>query len=101
MLLSSNSSPGKNPLRTIGSKYPFIFRNGHVNYKEFPIAGLISYSMDDAMLFLNSTELEEAKILEPTYVRSKSGYLELTKNPVTDYKKSIHQDMHKVVEDGA
>lgn len=95
-----NSIP-EQKIETIGSKYPFIFRNGHVNYKEFPIAGLISYSMDDAMLFLNSTELEEAKILEPTYVRSKSGYLELTKNPVTDYKKSIHQDMHKVVEDGA
>lgn len=28
---------------TIGSKYPFIFRNGHVNYKEFPLSGLISY----------------------------------------------------------
>jgi hypothetical protein len=28
---------------TIGSKYPFIFRNGNVEYKEFPISGLISY----------------------------------------------------------
>jgi len=28
---------------TIGSKYPFFFRNGHVHYKEFPISGLISY----------------------------------------------------------
>jgi hypothetical protein len=28
---------------TIGSKHPFIFRNGNVSYKEFPIAGLISY----------------------------------------------------------
>jgi hypothetical protein len=27
---------------TIGSKYPFIFRNGNVYYKEFPISGLIS-----------------------------------------------------------
>lgn len=27
---------------TIGSKYPFIFRNGSVSYKEFPISGLIS-----------------------------------------------------------
>lgn len=26
---------------TIGSKYPFIFRNGSVSYKEFPISGLI------------------------------------------------------------
>lgn len=36
---------------TIGSKFPFIFRNGNVAYKEFPISGLISYHMDDANLF--------------------------------------------------
>ena len=29
-------------LDTIGSKYPFIFKNGIVDYKEFPISGLIS-----------------------------------------------------------
>ena len=38
---------------TIGSKYPFIFRNGIVNYKEFPIAGLITYLADNAELFVN------------------------------------------------
>lgn len=31
---------------TIGSKYPFFFRNGTVKYKEFPISGLISLLMD-------------------------------------------------------
>ena len=36
---------------TIGSKYPFIFKNGIVEYKEFPISGLISYFMDDEGLF--------------------------------------------------
>lgn len=36
---------------TIGSKYPFIFRNGAVDYKEFPISGLLSYEMDDEGLF--------------------------------------------------
>jgi hypothetical protein len=30
-------------VNTIGSKFPFIFRNGNVEYKEFPISGLISY----------------------------------------------------------
>ena len=38
---------------TIGSKHPFIFRNGNVYYKEFPISGLISYSMDNNHLFLS------------------------------------------------
>lgn len=38
---------------TIGSRYPFIFRNGNVAYKEFPISGLISYLTDENSLFLN------------------------------------------------
>lgn len=38
---------------TIGSKYPFIFRNGAVEYKEFPINGLISYMMDNDEFFLS------------------------------------------------
>lgn len=31
---------------TIGSQYPFFFRNGTVKYKEFPLSGLISLLMD-------------------------------------------------------
>lgn len=42
---------------TIGSKYPFIFRNGNVNYKEFPIGGKISYLMDKDFLFMNNKDL--------------------------------------------
>ena len=38
---------------TIGSRYPIIFRNGIVDYKEFPISGLISYYMDNNELFVN------------------------------------------------
>ena len=44
---------------TIGSKYPFIFRNGSVNYKEFPISGLISYLSDDNALFMEREISEE------------------------------------------
>lgn len=42
---------------TIGGQYPFIFRNGHVNYHEFPIGGLISYFMDEEHLFVPIEEL--------------------------------------------
>lgn len=38
-------------LDTIGSRYPFVFRNGRTKYKEFPISGLISYWMDNENLF--------------------------------------------------
>lgn len=42
---------------TIGGKYPFIFRNGSVSYKEFPISGLISYHMDEQFLFIDKEDL--------------------------------------------
>lgn len=41
---------------TIGSKYPYVFRNGMVYYKEFPISGLISYQMDENYQFINSDD---------------------------------------------
>ena len=43
-------------IETIGSQYPFIFRNGVVKYKEFPISGLISYKMDNHELFINAKD---------------------------------------------
>jgi hypothetical protein len=43
---------------TIGSKYPFFFRNGDVSYKEIPVGGLISYHVDDLMLFDKSLQEE-------------------------------------------
>ena len=42
---------------TIGNKYPFIFKNGKVGYKEFSISGLLSYLSDEQSLFLNNKEL--------------------------------------------
>lgn len=48
---------------TIGSKYPFITRNGVVNYKEFPISGLISLLMDENELFMTEEEKERLGVL--------------------------------------
>jgi len=50
-------------IETIGSKYPFIFRNGLVNYKEFSVGGLISYVMDNDLLFLVDDEIEQSGVL--------------------------------------
>lgn len=47
----------ENKMDTIGSKYPFITRNGNVNYKELSISGLISYHMDDNELFFKKKDL--------------------------------------------
>ena len=37
---------------TMGSQYPFFFRNGYIEYKEFPISGLISYLTDANEYFM-------------------------------------------------
>lgn len=55
-------------METIGSKYPFIFRNGNIEYKEFPIGGLISYQSDEEGLFLNKNiELFKNGLREERY----------------------------------
>ena len=46
---------------TLGSKFPYITRNGAVKYREFPLSGLISYQMDTNNLFANITEEDEYK----------------------------------------
>lgn len=43
---------------TIGSKYPFIIKNGSVSYKELTISGLISYQMDSIEQFMTKDDLE-------------------------------------------
>ena len=39
----------------IGNRYPIFFRNSIVEYKEFPISGLISYYLDDNELFIQDS----------------------------------------------
>lgn len=52
---------------TMGGKYPFIFRNGYVNYKEFPISGLISYLADEEDLFLDKANfLIDSSLIDST-----------------------------------
>lgn len=63
-----NSIP-EQKIETIGSKYPFIFRNGSVCYKEFPIGGLITFQMDTAQNFLTLKEQQDARILTYDYIR--------------------------------
>lgn len=51
---------------TIGSKYPFIFKNGNVRYKEFSVAGLISLLSDENNLFFDlGTDDEEFRQTSP------------------------------------
>ena len=45
---------------SIGGKYPFIFRNGNVQYKEFQLSGLLSFLSDENKLFFEEKEILEA-----------------------------------------
>lgn len=44
---------------TIGSKYPFIKRNGYMYYRQFPISGLISHFMDEDNTLTSKEEIYE------------------------------------------
>lgn len=55
----------------IGSKYPFIMRNGVINYKEFPISGLISFNMDKNHLFMMKEDKERLGIIPDHAMRGK------------------------------
>lgn len=66
---------------TIGNKFPFIFRNGFVEYKEFPIAGLISYWMDNNEMFIDYNE--DLKIQKIDYpLRQKDGIADSLKEKI-------------------
>jgi hypothetical protein len=69
-------------LDTLGSKYPFIFRNGNVNYKEFAISGMLSHLGDEKELFMsglknaydNADRSRTAAIGQaPTYLRENNS----------------------------
>ena len=42
---------------TIGSKYPYIKRNGYVEYRQFPIGGTITHLMDPSHLITSREEM--------------------------------------------
>lgn len=65
-------------VNTIGSKYPFITRNGKVNYKEFSLSGLISYQMDNNNTFLDWKSLMGEEFFAHADLTSDNIYLERT-----------------------
>ena len=49
---------------TLGAKYPFVKRNGDVNYYQFPISGLITYRQDDMDWFTSLEEIYQDSITD-------------------------------------
>ena len=42
---------------TLGSKYPYVRRNGYAEYTQFPIGGLVSFFMDEDEVFTSREKL--------------------------------------------
>lgn len=74
---------------TIGNKYPYFFRNGNIGYKEFPIAGLISYEMDSDFLFVSEEELNFSS-------EYKNFTRESTQNDIGQIKDKIKKNLLKI-----
>lgn len=64
-------------VETIGSKHPFILRNGQVSYKEFSISGLISYLMDSTKDFDTSDELKSTQLTGENIAREREFKLKV------------------------
>lgn len=85
-------------IETIGSKYPFVRRNGAVNYAEFPISGLISFQMDDTQAFITKQELYLNKNLLKRYDKYNTETMEDW--PITDANDFVYEKFFrdKVIE---
>ncbi len=57
---------------TIGSKYPFFFRNARIGYKTFPVSGLLSMLSDDNELFFNYDEIMREVYLNHRHSKGKT-----------------------------
>lgn len=44
-------------VETLGSPFPFIKRNGIINYRAFPISGLVTFIMDEEGLFTTKEDI--------------------------------------------
>ena len=54
---SYKTNISENKVDTIGSKYPYIRRNGNMYYRSFPITGTITQFMDQASLFTSKEQM--------------------------------------------
>ena len=80
-------------METLGSKYPFITKNANVNYKTFPINGLISFNMDENSTFLTKEDYYNYKNNDV-----KQGHEDYNKNNnITMYDYTQERDFRKEV----
>ncbi len=68
---------------TLGSQYPYFYRNGNIKYRQFSISGLITAWCDDQGVFINK---------ENIYKESKEDYdLYNQKENISEYRDYIYE----------
>ena len=87
---------------TIGGKYPIFYRNGNLEYKEFPIGGLISYQMDEAESFIKKEDLgldTEDTIKNKTASEKSAAAFKLPTNNLVGYNITAEKNFRDAVLD--
>lgn len=82
---------------TIGSKYPFIRRNGITEYAQIPISGLIASDMDEDNLFTSPQEIYGEN--EQYYTDYNRSY-NITKATDIVYEKAFRDKVEEFLYDG-
>ena len=80
-------------VETIGSQYPFVIRNGAINYSEFPISGLISFQMDDDEVFITKEELYQNKTILKRYIKYNTE--DMKDWPITDANDFVYEKLFR------
>lgn len=82
---------------TIGSKYPYLFRGG-VSYKEFPLNGLISFTMDDNNTFMSDEDYYTSQDIKEMY----EDYYKKNNISIYNYSKefSFREKVLEFLQDG-
>jgi hypothetical protein len=76
-------------IETIGSQYPFIFRNSNIRYKEISISGLISHQMDEENLFSLSLQFSEDTSITANNYHKERKFREEVYNWLTNGKPKL------------
>lgn len=77
-------------VETIGSKYPYITRNGNVGYKEFPLSGTITHFMDTTEEFAPRADIFiEDEFIDVGYDMSSDYEAIYRENNLTPYNNQI------------
>lgn len=95
-------------VETIGGKYPYIFRNAIIGYKEFPINGMLASELDDLGCFSPAAALQEPErgqteaTSTPTEANKASEYAKerMFKNNVLDWLNNGQPKVFKSPQEG-